>query len=196
MQTTSAPMAWLFLQENVQVQYLQKIALRAENPYGPRQYGFAVFSALAIFCCHWGSTFSGRWHGYWCLCRCHFHLLLYPIFVCQMAMDTSVFNGQVILWQDTYIDGVIISRHVPSFSTRCIKPLVVNCFNCLFIAATLMPTSSDSFWMVMSGIADIRLRILLVELLRKITRSPSNHHTLSPLSVRKRMFLYLIHSNS
>jgi len=26
MQTTSAPMAWLFLQENVQVQYLQKIA--------------------------------------------------------------------------------------------------------------------------------------------------------------------------
>ena len=25
------PMAWLFLPENVQVQYLQKIALRAEN---------------------------------------------------------------------------------------------------------------------------------------------------------------------
>ena len=25
------PMAWLFLQENVQVQYLQKIALRADN---------------------------------------------------------------------------------------------------------------------------------------------------------------------
>ena len=46
------PMAWLFLPENEQVQYLQKIALRAENPYGPRQYGFAVFSALAIFCCH------------------------------------------------------------------------------------------------------------------------------------------------
>ena len=42
-------MAWLFLPENEQVQYLQKIALRAENPYGPRQYGFAVFSALAIF---------------------------------------------------------------------------------------------------------------------------------------------------
>ena len=40
-------MAWLFLPENEQVQYLQKIALRAENPYGPRQYGFAVFSALA-----------------------------------------------------------------------------------------------------------------------------------------------------
>ena len=31
MQTTSAPMAWLFLQENVQVQYLQKIALRAKK---------------------------------------------------------------------------------------------------------------------------------------------------------------------
>ena len=28
-------MAWLFLQENVQVQYLQKIALRAKNPSGP-----------------------------------------------------------------------------------------------------------------------------------------------------------------
>jgi hypothetical protein len=33
-QTTSAPMAWLFLPENEQVQYLQKIALRAENPFG------------------------------------------------------------------------------------------------------------------------------------------------------------------
>ena len=30
------PMAWLFLPENEQVQYLQKIALRAENPSGPR----------------------------------------------------------------------------------------------------------------------------------------------------------------
>ena len=30
------PMAWLFLPENVQVQYLQKIALRAENPSGPK----------------------------------------------------------------------------------------------------------------------------------------------------------------
>ena len=36
MQTTSVPMAWLFLQENVQVQYLQKIALRAENKWGQR----------------------------------------------------------------------------------------------------------------------------------------------------------------
>ncbi len=31
MQTTSAPMAWLFLQENVLPQWQQKIALRAEN---------------------------------------------------------------------------------------------------------------------------------------------------------------------
>ena len=30
------PMAWSFLPENVQVQYLQKIALRAENPSGPQ----------------------------------------------------------------------------------------------------------------------------------------------------------------
>ena len=29
------PMAWLLLPENEQVQYLQKIALRAENPSGP-----------------------------------------------------------------------------------------------------------------------------------------------------------------
>ncbi len=32
------PMAWSFLPENVQVQYLQKIALRAENPSGPKCY--------------------------------------------------------------------------------------------------------------------------------------------------------------
>ena len=32
------PMAWLFLPENEQVQYLQKIALRAENPYGLKCY--------------------------------------------------------------------------------------------------------------------------------------------------------------
>jgi len=31
MQTTSASMAWLFLLENEQVQYLLKIALRAKN---------------------------------------------------------------------------------------------------------------------------------------------------------------------
>ena len=55
MQTTSAPMAWLFLQENVQVQYLQKIALRAKNPFGPKWSlsGHALFSARsAIFCRH------------------------------------------------------------------------------------------------------------------------------------------------
>ena len=47
MQTTSAPMAWLFLQENVQVQYLQKIALRAKNPSGPR---YLVLQSRRIFC--------------------------------------------------------------------------------------------------------------------------------------------------
>ena len=36
MQTTSAPMAWLFLQENVLPQWQRKIALRAENPSGPK----------------------------------------------------------------------------------------------------------------------------------------------------------------
>ena len=110
----------------------------------------------------------------------------WPVFFIIFASNVQIVFAKSIS-KSPYIDGVIISRHVPSFSTRCIKPLVVNCFNCLFIAATLMPTSSDSFCMVMSGTAYIRLRILLVELLRKITRSPSNHHTLSPLSVRKRM---------
>ena len=48
------PMAWLFLQENVQVQYLQKIALRAEN----KRVQCLVTSStriifcIAIFCCH------------------------------------------------------------------------------------------------------------------------------------------------
>jgi hypothetical protein len=47
MQTTSAPMAWLFLQENVQVQYLQKIALRAENK---RFQSLVSVSTHIIFC--------------------------------------------------------------------------------------------------------------------------------------------------
>ena len=36
MQTTSAPMAWLFLQENVQVQYLQKIAQMRKKSIRPQ----------------------------------------------------------------------------------------------------------------------------------------------------------------
>jgi hypothetical protein len=61
------PMAWLFLPENEQVQYLQKIALRAEKPSGPKsnsekrrkdekgrkwERDEQIFSARsAIFCC-------------------------------------------------------------------------------------------------------------------------------------------------
>ena len=41
------PMAWLFLPENVQVQYLQKIALRAENPCGAR---YLMIWSRSIFC--------------------------------------------------------------------------------------------------------------------------------------------------
>ena len=41
------PMAWLFLQENVQVQYLQKIALRAENK---RVQSLVSVSTHIIFC--------------------------------------------------------------------------------------------------------------------------------------------------
>ena len=36
------PMAWLFLLENEQVQYLQKIALRAENPSGPKHISITL----------------------------------------------------------------------------------------------------------------------------------------------------------
>ena len=36
------PMAWLFLPENVQVQYLHKIALRAENPSGPKHISITL----------------------------------------------------------------------------------------------------------------------------------------------------------
>ena len=43
------------LPENEQVQYLQKIAI-AKNKYRPE--GFSARSA--IFCCHWGSKFSGQ----------------------------------------------------------------------------------------------------------------------------------------
>ena len=58
--------------ENEQVQYLQKIALRAENPSGPQSNSekgrknekdekkwYEHIFREAIFCCHWGSTFSG-----------------------------------------------------------------------------------------------------------------------------------------
>ena len=41
------PMAWLFLPENEQVQYLLKIALRAENPSGPR---YLMIPSRRIFC--------------------------------------------------------------------------------------------------------------------------------------------------
>ena len=41
------PMAWLFLPENVQVQYLQKIALRAENKW---VQSLDTTSTLIIFC--------------------------------------------------------------------------------------------------------------------------------------------------
>ena len=87
----------------------------------------------------------------------------------------------------TYAGGIVGSLEDDS--------RVVNCFSCLFTAATLTPTSTDSFAIVMSGTADMRLRILLVESLRKFTRSPSNHHTLSPRSVRKRI-LYVTSSTN
>ena len=54
MQTTSALMAWLFLRENEQVQYLQKIAaqkIRLDHIImSVCPDGFSARSA--IFCCH------------------------------------------------------------------------------------------------------------------------------------------------
>ena len=57
------PMAWSFLPENEQVQYLQKIALRAENPSGPKHNkGRAIiFRTQCDFLLPiGGSTFSGQ----------------------------------------------------------------------------------------------------------------------------------------
>ena len=55
------PMAWLLLPENEQVQYLQKIALRAENPSGSKQYGRAIIFCVSNFLLPiGGSTFSGQ----------------------------------------------------------------------------------------------------------------------------------------
>ena len=87
-QTTSAPMAWLFLPENELPQWQQKIAQCAKNAIRPQMVslsGLALFSARsAIFCRYWTCTFSGRWHGYWCLCRCHFHLFVSMSFVISL----------------------------------------------------------------------------------------------------------------
>jgi len=44
MQTTSASMAWLFLQENVQVQYLQKIAQMRKKSLRPHIFNDTVES--------------------------------------------------------------------------------------------------------------------------------------------------------
>ena len=71
---TSASIAWSFLPENEQVQYLQKIALRAENPSGHKlflRYGFIRLNGFLpgraiIFCVSnflltiEVSTFSGQ----------------------------------------------------------------------------------------------------------------------------------------
>ena len=61
MQTTSASMAWLFLQENEQVQYLQKIALRAENK---RVQRLVATSTHIIFCvCNFLSPLRRQFSG-------------------------------------------------------------------------------------------------------------------------------------
>ncbi len=47
------PMAWLFLPENEQVQYLQKIAPNgAENPFGPQDFLHEVQFCAAIEAAH------------------------------------------------------------------------------------------------------------------------------------------------
>ena len=53
------PMAWLFLPENEQVQYLLKIALRAENPSGPIYFLRQQFSA-AIEAAHFPAVETGH----------------------------------------------------------------------------------------------------------------------------------------
>ena len=72
------PMAWLFLQENVQVQYLQKIALRAENTIRPKVF---ILGTSIIFCVSnfllplRQHIFRQQRQGIWTAVSCHFHLL-------------------------------------------------------------------------------------------------------------------------
>ena len=86
-----------------------------------------------------------------------------------------------------HADGVMISLQSPLPAERWMYPLETSCLMCLLTAATFTPASSDNLAMVMSGLAYIRLRILLVVFVRNVTRSPSNHQTFSPRSVRKRI---------
>ena len=81
----------------------------------------------------------------------------------------------------------MISLQSPLPAERWMYPLETSCLMCLLTAATFTPASSDNLAMVMSGLAYIRLRILLVVFVRNVTRSPSNHQTFSPRSVRKRI---------
>ena len=70
------PMAWLFLPENEQVQYLQKIALRAENPFGPKcnwiwtnKYFLRQQFSATIEAAHFPAVETGHWPAV----SCHFH---------------------------------------------------------------------------------------------------------------------------
>jgi len=105
MQTTSASMAWLFLQENVQVQYLQKIAQMRKKSLRPHIFNDTVESnflhevqfSAAIGAAHFpaafgmllsqhpkeGAPFLGTALDEYKqsiepAVSCHFHLLLYP----------------------------------------------------------------------------------------------------------------------
>ena len=80
------------LPENMLPQWQQKIALRAENPSGHTAYNdmveanFLRSNFLQVLDLH---IFLQKQPGHWGRGCLHFHLLLYPIFVCQMAMDTT-----------------------------------------------------------------------------------------------------------
>ena len=60
MQTTSAPMAWLFLQENVQVQYLQKNALCAKFVKVKAYFLHEVQFSAAIEAAHFPAVETGH----------------------------------------------------------------------------------------------------------------------------------------
>ena len=78
-----------FNPENMQVQYLQKIALRAENPFGPQM---TVIGTNYIFCVSnfllplRQLIFRQKQPGHWAEVVCHFHLAFYPYFVCQVRI--------------------------------------------------------------------------------------------------------------
>ena len=115
MQTTSAPMAWLFLQENVQVQYLQKIALRAENPFGPQM---TVIGTIYIFCVSnfllplRQLIFRQKQPGHWGRGCLPFSPYFDTCYFCENGLETMGFNSPSLNPENCRLNGDRKSHYV------------------------------------------------------------------------------------